>query len=192
MSPAHLVTRSAARPAPHERWLLSVDDHWRIVFVNLEAERVLGSPEEKLIGQVLWELPAVRQMPGLEDRYRKAAAVSAPTGFEVWTRDAGRCYHLRVVPAPDGTTCYFTDVTEKRKREAERQDAERADAERAARIAEVTAALAEATTARDVVAAVPDPAHPQTRPGDHRRPGGGIRTPPHSARPRRPRPAHAS
>ena len=66
----------------------------------------------------------------------------------------GRCYHLRLVPGPDGRTLYLTDVTEKRQREEERRAAERAAAERAARIAELTAALAKATTSRDVVDAV--------------------------------------
>ncbi|MGW2512332.1 SpoIIE family protein phosphatase [Streptomyces scopuliridis] len=132
----------------------SVDDDWRIVFVNLQAEHILGSPEEELVGRVLWELPAVQQMPRLEDLYRDAAAVSTPTGFDIRTRTTGRRYHLRVVPVPDGTTCYVTDVTEKRHREAERQAAERADAERAARIAELTTSLAEAATTRDVVTAV--------------------------------------
>ncbi|MFF4484783.1 SpoIIE family protein phosphatase [Streptomyces sp. NPDC001520] len=133
---------------------LSVTDEWRIAFVNLEAERILGSPGEELIGRVLWELPAVQQMPGLKDRYQKAAEASGPTGFDVWTHGADRCFHLRVVPLPDGTTCYFTNVTEKRRREAEDQAAERAAAERAARITELTAALAKAVTSRDVVAAV--------------------------------------
>ncbi|MFK4189825.1 SpoIIE family protein phosphatase [Streptomyces sparsogenes] len=133
---------------------LSVSDDWRIAFVNLEAERILGSPEEELIGRVLWELPAVQQMPGLKDRYQKAAEASVPTGFDVWTSGTDRCFHLRVVPLPEGTTCYFTDVTESRQREAEDQAAERAAAERAARITELTAALAKAVTSRDVVDAV--------------------------------------
>ncbi|KUN95680.1 SpoIIE family protein phosphatase [Streptomyces caeruleatus] len=133
---------------------LSVTDDWRIAFVNLEGERILGSPEEELIGRVLWDLPAVRHMPGLKDRYQKAAAVSEPTGFDIRAHDTDRCYHLRVVPVPDGTTCYFTDVTEKRQRESESQAAERAAAERSARMTDLTAALAKAVTSRDVVAAV--------------------------------------
>ncbi len=149
-------TRDAVSRAVHHMsdGFLSLDDDWRIVFVNLEAERILGSPEQELIGRILWELPALRHMPDMEDWCRKASMESAPAGFDVWTRDTGRCYHLRVVPVPDGTTCYFTDVTEKRQHEAERQAAERADAERAARIAELTGALAKAATSQDVVDAV--------------------------------------
>ncbi|MFC9428400.1 SpoIIE family protein phosphatase [Streptomyces sp. NPDC056987] len=66
----------------------------------------------------------------------------------------GRSYHLRLVPVPDGVTLYFTDVTERRRREAEQAATERAATERSARIAELTSALAGATSSRDVVDAV--------------------------------------
>ena len=34
---------------------LSLDRDWRITFVNVEAERLLGSPQ-RLTGRVLWDL----------------------------------------------------------------------------------------------------------------------------------------
>ncbi|MFJ4626731.1 SpoIIE family protein phosphatase [Streptomyces sp. NPDC088847] len=133
---------------------LAVDDEWRITFANLEAERTLGLSEEELFGRLLWELPSARDVPGLEDRCRKAAAEEKPVGFDARVGDTGRRYHLRVVPGPDGVTLYITDVTEKRRHAEERRASERSAAQRAARIAELTAALAKATTSQDVVAAV--------------------------------------
>ncbi|WP_245687617.1 SpoIIE family protein phosphatase [Streptacidiphilus griseoplanus] len=133
---------------------LSADDDWRITFVNLEAESLLGSPADELFGQVLWTLPSVRQITGMEARCRKAASQSTAASFDVVVPDSGHCYRLRVVPVPDGVTLYFTDVTERRRNQAERAATERAAVERSARIAELTAALAEATTSRDVVEAV--------------------------------------
>ncbi|MGW0710256.1 SpoIIE family protein phosphatase [Streptomyces sp. NPDC002643] len=133
---------------------LALDHDWRIVFANLEAERTLGSSEEELLGQVLWELPRVRQVRGLERRCRTAAAEVVPAGFDIRLPDTGRCYHLRLVPVPEGTTCYCADVTEARRLDAEREAAERAAAERSARITELTTALARATTSKDVADAV--------------------------------------
>ncbi|MGW3248894.1 SpoIIE family protein phosphatase [Streptomyces sp. NPDC001070] len=133
---------------------LSADDDWRITFVNREVEDVLGSSEEELFGRVLWTLPSLRRIDGLESRCREAAAGAAPTSFDIRMPDTGACYQVRLVPLPEGVTLYFTDVTDKRRHEAERAAAERAAAERAARIAELTAALAKATTSRDVVDAV--------------------------------------
>jgi len=130
---------------------LAVDDEWRITFANVEAERFLGFSEEELFGRLLWELPSARQVPGLESRCREAAAEEKPAGFDVHMQDSGRRYHLRLVPGPDGHTLYFTDVTEQRRLAQERQAAERAAVERAARIGELTAELAKATTSRDVV-----------------------------------------
>ncbi|MEV7090519.1 SpoIIE family protein phosphatase [Streptomyces sp. NPDC093085] len=133
---------------------LSVDEEWRITFANLSAEQTLGSSEEELYGRILWELPSVRGVPGLEARCRKAAAAGRATGFDVRSPGTGRSFHLRIVPVPDGLTLYFTDVTERRRHQSERAAAERAAAARATRIAELTSALAGATTSRDVVEAV--------------------------------------
>ncbi|MET9032951.1 SpoIIE family protein phosphatase [Streptomyces mirabilis] len=133
---------------------LAVDDRWRITFLNLAAERMLGSSEEELFGRVLWELPSVRQVPDLEKRCREAAAAQQPAGFDMDAPNTGRRLHLRLVPGPDGLTLYFTDVTEIRRHEDERSAAEQAATERAARIAELTESLAKATTSRDVVDAV--------------------------------------
>ncbi|MET7897491.1 SpoIIE family protein phosphatase [Streptomyces mirabilis] len=133
---------------------LAVDDRWRITFLNLAAERMLGSSEEELFGRVLWELPSVRQVPDLEKRCREAAAAQQPAGFDMDAPNTGRRLHLRLVPGPDGLTLYFTDVTEIRRHEDERSAAEQAAAERAARIAELTESLSKATTSRDVVDAV--------------------------------------
>lgn len=133
---------------------LAADEDWRITYVNLEAEDMLGASEEELFGRVLWMLPSLRHVPGLESRCRKAAAEAAPTSFDVRMPDTGSCYQVRLVPLPDGVTLYLTDVTDRRRNEAEQAAAERAAGERAARIAELTAALAKATTSRDVVDAV--------------------------------------
>ncbi|MFG2327997.1 SpoIIE family protein phosphatase [Streptomyces sp. NPDC048604] len=132
---------------------LLVDGDWRIGFANLEAERTLGAPEAELFGRVLWELPAVHGIPDLESRCRKAATAATALEFDVEIA-TGRSHHLRLVPSSDGLALYFTDVTEQRRRGAERAAAESAAAERSARIAELTAALATATTSRDVVDAV--------------------------------------
>ncbi|MPY51583.1 SpoIIE family protein phosphatase [Streptomyces acidicola] len=133
---------------------LTVDAEWRIIFANLEAERLLGHSQEELFGRVLWDLPAAQRIPGLERRCRRAAAEEIPASFDVDMPDTGRRYQLRLVPGPVGRAIYLADVTEKRRMQEEREAAERAASERAAQIAELTAALAKATTTRDVVDAV--------------------------------------
>lgn len=132
---------------------LSIGQDWRITFANVQAERQLGSAL-RLTGQVLWDLPVIGRVPGLEACCREAATGMKPVGFEAEWPDTGRWYLFRFVPVPDGMAWYFTDITKSRQRRAERAAAERAAAERAARIQELTAALAEAVTSQDVVTAV--------------------------------------
>ncbi|MFD0442184.1 hypothetical protein ACFQ10_05610 [Streptomyces indonesiensis] len=87
----------------------------------------------------------------MEDRCRRAAADGRPTGFDIrWPTD-NRWYHIRLVPVPDGLTAYLTDVTERRTQAARRAEAERVGAEQAARISELSNALADAVTTEDVV-----------------------------------------
>ncbi|WP_354638341.1 SpoIIE family protein phosphatase [Kitasatospora camelliae] len=131
---------------------LAVDSDGRILYANARAQRLLG-PSEGLAGRVLWEVPAVRA-PGLEARCRDAAADQVAQGLDLTSPADRRCYHLRIIPVPDGLTVYLRDVTEQRAREARRATEERAAAERTARIGGLTRALAEALTVQDVVNAV--------------------------------------
>ncbi|MCW2873993.1 MAG: putative regulatory protein phosphatase [Streptomyces oryziradicis] len=134
---------------------LATDASWRITFLNAEAERRLGS-SRKLLGRLLWDAFSDAGVPDLHERYRQAAAEDTPIGFDVrWAADQ-RWSHMRLVPVPDGAMVYLTDVTERRALDAQRKAAEQSAAERSARIGELTLALSEAVTGRDVVAVVAD------------------------------------
>ncbi|PNG95064.1 ATP-binding SpoIIE family protein phosphatase [Streptomyces malaysiensis] len=130
----------------------AVNRDWRITFLNVEAERLIGAAGE-VLGRPLWEGPA-GMVPELEDRCRRAAADGRPTGFDIrWPTD-DRWYHIRLVSVPDGLTAYLTDVTERRTQAARRVAAERIGAEQTARISELSNALADAVTTKDVVRVV--------------------------------------
>ncbi|MFF5157830.1 SpoIIE family protein phosphatase [Streptomyces sp. NPDC000348] len=131
----------------------AVDRDWRIVFVNLEAERLLGSSRQVLC-RVLWDVLPEPVRQALRTHFRRAVAAGAPTGFDLGWPGTGRWFHLRLVPMPEALAVYLTDITDKRLRERERAAAERAAAERAALMGELTGALAEAATLREVVDAV--------------------------------------
>ena len=135
---------------------LALDDEWRITFVNNAAEELMG-PAQDLIGRVLWDPPALQRLPllaGLRELCRRVVATSTSTDMEIEAPRNHRWYHLRLVPVPDGLAFFFTDIQDKREREAERESAAHADTERAARTAELTAALAKALGSQDVVDAV--------------------------------------
>ncbi len=134
---------------------LSVGRDWRVVFANVEAERLLNSQHD-LTGRLLWDLLVVRRVPGLEARCREAAAGSTPTTFDVQWPGTKRWYRFRLVPVSDGLAWYFTDITESRRRQAEQEAAEHTAARRAAWMQDLASSLAEAVTSLDIVAAVAD------------------------------------
>ncbi|MGK5533543.1 SpoIIE family protein phosphatase, partial [Streptomyces sp. URMC 129] len=147
----HASLESVGRALLHmSDGFLSMTGDGRISFVNAAAERLLG-PARELVGLPLWEVPALRDVPDVAERCRRAVGEGEgePVSFEVPGPGRDQWYHLRLVPVPDGLTVYVTDVTERRA-------AERATAERAALMAGLTRALAEAVTAKDVVDAVAD------------------------------------
>lgn len=159
----HAAAEAVGRALRHMRdGFLSLDAEGRITFLNTAAEDLLG-PSSGLIGTPLWQVPAVRAVPGLRERCRRAAGRGEPTGFEVAWPGGERWYHLRLVPVPDGLTIYITDSTERHLREAEREAAERAAAERATLVGKLTRMLAEAVTAQDVVSAVAESVLPPFR-----------------------------
>jgi serine phosphatase RsbU (regulator of sigma subunit)/PAS domain-containing protein len=134
---------------------LSVGRDWRVLFANVEAERLLNSQHD-LTGRLLWDLLVIRRVPGLEARCRDAAAGTTPASFDVQWPDTRRWYRFRLVPVSEGLAWYFTDITETRVSQEEQEAAERTATERAARIQDLASSLAEAVTSLDIVAAVAD------------------------------------
>ncbi|WP_435271345.1 SpoIIE family protein phosphatase [Streptomyces sp. 1222.5] len=155
-SETHTAAESVGRALRHmSDGFVSVDTDWRIGFLNEAAEELFG-PAGDVAGSLLWDIPALHAVPGLEQRCRATAAEDEPAGFDVPGPDGRSWYHLRLVPVPEGLTLYITDTTERHLREVERAEAERAAAERAALVQRITRELAEAATAQDVMAAVAD------------------------------------
>lgn len=155
-SETHTAAESVGRALRHmSDGFVSVDRDWRIGFLNQAAEKLFGAAGD-VAGALLWDVPALRALPGLEERCRATAAGGRPAGLDVPGPDGTSWYHMRLVPVPEGLTLYITDTTERHLREAERAAAERATAERAALVQRTTRELAEAVTAQDVMAAVAD------------------------------------
>jgi GAF domain-containing protein len=138
--------------------LLTVGDDWRITFADEEAEALLGDGRAPLVGSVLWKGPADR-LPGLEGQCRRAAAEGRPVGFLSRSPAGQRLHQVRLVPASRGSglAIHLADVTDPLVDAFVSTAAgtgEKGAAERPVRMSEVTAALAKAVTAADVVQVV--------------------------------------
>ena len=109
-----------------------------------------------MLGCGLWEVPSAT-VPALEVQCRRAAAENRTVGFDL--RRAGDERHWRVTAVPvrdGGLAITFTDVTGEREKQFGHAAEGRTRAELTSRMGELTLALSEAITAKDVVRAVAD------------------------------------
>ena len=114
-----------------------LDPQWRLIYVNTEAERLLGRPREQLLGRTHWELFPASAGSVFEHSYRQAIDTDEPVTFEGYSPTVGRWFELRVQPSAAGLSVYFLDITARR---AAQELAERSLA-RWALLAEITADL---------------------------------------------------
>ncbi|MFC8923147.1 SpoIIE family protein phosphatase [Cellulosimicrobium sp. NPDC057127] len=94
-------------------WL---DPEWRFGYVNPEAERILQSTRERLVGGSVWELFPASVGTAFEESYRAVARTGAPIVFDAYyPAPLDAWYEVRAVPERGGVAAYFTDVTERRR-----------------------------------------------------------------------------
>ncbi|MGY2083408.1 SpoIIE family protein phosphatase [Blastococcus sp. SYSU DS0539] len=147
---ATLVTRTLdAMPAG----FYSLDREWRFTHVNAEAERLLRTTREELLGRELWEAFPDAVDSVFDTRYREAVRTGRPISFDAYyPPPLDGWYELRAWPSPDGLSVYFLEVTERRRME---EQAERA-AQRLALLASVSADLAGALDQQGAMSHLPE------------------------------------
>jgi PAS domain S-box-containing protein len=89
-----------------------LDQEWRFVYVNPEAERILECRPGALLDRVLWEAYPGTVGSVFEQTYRRVTANQRAESFQAFYPDHGRWYDLRAFPLPTGISVYFRDVTE--------------------------------------------------------------------------------
>jgi diguanylate cyclase (GGDEF)-like protein/PAS domain S-box-containing protein len=104
----------------------TLDKEWRFSYLNKEAERLLQRPRGYLLGKRLWD-----EFPDLcgtrfESEFRQAMEQQRPSAFEEIYVPYNAWKELRIFPSSEGLSVFFTDISErKRREEIERQNAER-------------------------------------------------------------------
>jgi serine phosphatase RsbU (regulator of sigma subunit)/PAS domain-containing protein len=115
-----------------------LDRQWRFSYVNAEAERLLQSRREELVGGEIWELFPAAVASDFEKHYRGAMTTGEERVFEAYyPAPLDAWYEVRAWPGPDGLAVYFLDISERRAAE----ERARASAARLRVIADVTAVL---------------------------------------------------
>jgi PAS domain S-box-containing protein len=105
---------------------VTVDADWRYVYVNAEAERLLGRGREALIGRRIWEMFPETESTVLSREFRRAAADRATVEFEDFHQELGRWFRHRASPTADGgLSVYFEDISRRKEDEASLREADR-------------------------------------------------------------------
>ncbi|MGB4248943.1 MAG: cache domain-containing protein, partial [Pseudohongiellaceae bacterium] len=106
----------------------ALDQQWRFVYMNAEAERQLERSAAALMGKVVWnEFPETRQTV-LYGEYLRARRDNTPVSFEFFYPPLQTWFNVRAFPHAGGLTVYFQDVTrrvetDERLRQSQKMDA---------------------------------------------------------------------
>jgi two-component system cell cycle sensor histidine kinase/response regulator CckA len=98
----------------------AVDTNWNFIYLNAEAEALLGLERERLIAQNFWE-----KFPNLtgsvfEQNFRKVMDEQTPLEFEAPGINGKAWFEVHSYPSGGGLSVFFRDITERRRAEEER------------------------------------------------------------------------
>lgn len=98
---------------------VSIDRAQHLTYVNERAAQWLapGTAARELQGRFVWDLVPDAIGTAFQDAVQQALETGQQTVAEDWYEPWQRWMELRVYPAPQGATAYFTDVTARRESE---------------------------------------------------------------------------
>lgn len=98
---------------------VSLDREWCFTYVNTKASELFGRKPAELLGKHIWtELPEGVGQP-FHTAFEQAMAGDKMIYMEDYFAPWGRWYENRIYPTQSGISIFFTDITERKKREAE-------------------------------------------------------------------------
>ncbi len=95
----------------------ALDNHWRFIYMNPLAERLLQGSLEELMGKNVWEAFPEALSTKAADECSRAVAERSPVEFELYHPDLGAWYNVHVFPYKDGLSMYWRDVTRRKQAE---------------------------------------------------------------------------
>jgi PAS domain S-box-containing protein len=88
---------------------LKFDKSWNFVYVNKEAERLMRTSRDELLGAHAWTV--FPDAGTFERHYTRAVEGQMPVAFEEFYARLGKWLDVRAFPVADGLVVYFRDVT---------------------------------------------------------------------------------
>jgi len=104
----------------------AVDENWIVAYWNKEAEGILGTKREDILGKNLWDV--FKDAVGLDFyfKYHKAMNTKQVVVFEDFYPTLNKLFEVTAYPGENGISVYFKDITIRRQAEEQvRQTNER-------------------------------------------------------------------
>jgi PAS domain S-box-containing protein len=97
----------------------ALDRQWRFTYINPQAEPFLQKTRSQLLGRNIWEM-----FPGLVgtiffEKYHQAVSDGVSVEFEGFYARHDTWYEVHAYPSKDGLSVYFTDISDRKRTEAE-------------------------------------------------------------------------
>lgn len=96
----------------------ALDENWRFVYLNKEAEKLLQRNREELLGKLMIdEFPDVKDT-GIFHQYKEVARLQKTHQFDIFYPPLDTWFEIHVYPRGNGgLSVYFKDITEKKIKE---------------------------------------------------------------------------
>ena len=98
----------------------ALDTSWNFTYLNAEAEVMLGTPREILIGQNIWEKVPALSGTIFEENYRKVMSDQVAIEFEALDAKGKSWFEVHCYPSGGGVSVFFREITERKRAEDER------------------------------------------------------------------------
>lgn len=105
-----------------------LDDHWRFVYVNAQAEGLLHGDRHAMIGRSLWSAVDEPEASEMKAAFRKAMAGGRAARFDLRLPRLDAWFELNAYPGEEGLSIYFRDVAALRQAESARESQRAAEA----------------------------------------------------------------
>jgi PAS domain S-box-containing protein len=98
---------------------IALDENWRYIYINSQAERLIGRSRSSLLGKDVWKEFPDRAGTAVERELRRVANDQVAVEFEVHQEVRGRWLWHKAHPLPGGgVAIYFRDITPQKQAQA--------------------------------------------------------------------------
>ena len=95
----------------------AIDEHWRVTYLNANAERLLRRPKDKLLGRNIWDEFPVAFHSAIYVNCHKAVTTQTPVEFEEYYPPFETWFEVHAYPYDRGLSVYFRDISERKRTE---------------------------------------------------------------------------